>query len=74
VTAAHEDVAAAKVCRAAIGVASAFDLIPIATGLDRPEQRDSLRDWGCAQGMGDVYSSSESTPSTSIKYDKSAAS
>jgi len=55
VTAAHEDVGAAKVCRAAIGVATAFDLIPIATGIDALPARDALRDWGCVHGMGDFF-------------------
>jgi predicted signal transduction protein with EAL and GGDEF domain len=55
VAALNDNTAAMKVCRAAMGVAHAFDLIPIATGVDGIEQRDALIKFGCAQGMGDFY-------------------
>ena len=51
------DETALKICRAAIGVASALDLTPIATGVDNAEQRDVLQLIGCAQGIGDLYAS-----------------
>lgn len=49
------DEAALKVCRAAIGVAAALNLTPIATGVDDEEQRDLLLKLGCHQGLGDLY-------------------
>ena len=55
VAALNENTAAMKVCRAAMGVANAFDLTPIATGVDGIQQRDALITFGCAQGMGDFY-------------------
>jgi EAL domain-containing protein (putative c-di-GMP-specific phosphodiesterase class I) len=55
VAALNDNAAAMKVCRAAMGVAHAFDLIPIATGVDGIQQRDALIKFGCAQGMGDFY-------------------
>jgi EAL domain-containing protein (putative c-di-GMP-specific phosphodiesterase class I) len=51
----NDNTAAMKVCRAAMGVANAFDLTPIATGIDGIQQRDALITFGCAQGMGDFY-------------------
>jgi predicted signal transduction protein with EAL and GGDEF domain len=52
------DETALRICRAAIGVATALDLTPIATGVDDAHQRDVLRHLGCAQGIGDLYASS----------------
>lgn len=51
------DESALKICRAAIGVATALDLTPIATGVDDAHQRDVLRHLGCEQGIGDLYAS-----------------
>jgi EAL domain-containing protein (putative c-di-GMP-specific phosphodiesterase class I) len=51
------DETALKICRAAIAVATALDLTPIATGVDNADQRDVLRLLGCAQGIGDLYAS-----------------
>jgi EAL domain-containing protein (putative c-di-GMP-specific phosphodiesterase class I)/GGDEF domain-containing protein len=50
------DPAAFKVCRAAISVAVALGLTPIATAVDDSRQRDALLGLGCRQGMGDLYS------------------
>jgi EAL domain-containing protein (putative c-di-GMP-specific phosphodiesterase class I) len=36
-------------------MAKALDLIPIATGIDDKEQRNSLAELGCQQGSGDLY-------------------
>jgi EAL domain-containing protein (putative c-di-GMP-specific phosphodiesterase class I) len=36
-------------------MAKALDLIPIATGIDDKEQRNSLAELGCQQGSGDFY-------------------
>jgi predicted signal transduction protein with EAL and GGDEF domain len=46
---------ALKVCRTAVAMAKALDLIPIATGIDDKEQRNSLAELGCQQGSGDLY-------------------
>jgi predicted signal transduction protein with EAL and GGDEF domain len=46
---------ALKVCRAAMQVAGALGLEPIATGIDSAEQRDALLDMGCRLGCGDLY-------------------
>jgi EAL domain-containing protein (putative c-di-GMP-specific phosphodiesterase class I) len=46
---------ALKVCRTGVAMAKALDLIPIATGIDDKEQRDSLAELGCQQGSGDLY-------------------
>jgi EAL domain-containing protein (putative c-di-GMP-specific phosphodiesterase class I)/GGDEF domain-containing protein len=55
VSALDYDAAAHKVCRAAIRVAAALGLVPIATGIDDAHQRDLLLDFGCRQGLGDFY-------------------
>ncbi len=57
-TALRYDEAALKICRAAIGVAAALDLTPIATGVDDGDQRDLLLRLGCVQGLGDLYDAS----------------
>jgi predicted signal transduction protein with EAL and GGDEF domain len=46
---------ALKVCRTGVAMAKALDLIPIATGIDDKEQRNSLAELGCQQGSGDFY-------------------
>ena len=46
---------AAKVCRAAMQVAGALGLEPIATGIDTAAQRDALVAMGCRLGCGDLY-------------------
>jgi len=46
---------ALKVCRAAMQVAGALGLEPIATGIDGPAQRDALLAMGCRLGCGDLY-------------------
>ena len=50
-----KDPVAQRVCRASIGVAEALNLMTIATGVDSPEQRNSLIEMGCRQGSGDLY-------------------
>jgi diguanylate cyclase len=66
VTALHsEEIAlnevALKVCRAAISVAKALDLEPIATGVDNVEQRNALLSLGCPYGAGDLYRGASET-------------
>ncbi len=46
---------ALRVCRAGIALAQALDLVPMATGVDDIEQRNSLAKLGCQQGSGDLY-------------------
>jgi len=60
VTALVHDAAALKVCRAAVSVATALGLTPIATGVDDAGQRDSLLELGCRQGLGDLYDAVDS--------------
>jgi len=55
VTALAYDAVSLKVCRAAIGVASALNLTAIATGVDDARQRDLLLALGCRHGLGDLY-------------------
>jgi diguanylate cyclase len=60
VTALHSDDAslnavALKVCRAAISVARALGVEPIATGVDNLEQRNALLTLGCSYGAGDLF-------------------
>jgi predicted signal transduction protein with EAL and GGDEF domain len=61
VTALEHDAAALKVCRAAVSVAMALGLTPIATGVDDARQRDSLLALGCRQGLGDLYGAADAT-------------
>ena len=49
------DEVARKVCRAAISMATALDLVPIAFGVDTGKERDALLSLGCQQGSGDLY-------------------
>jgi EAL domain-containing protein (putative c-di-GMP-specific phosphodiesterase class I)/GGDEF domain-containing protein len=46
---------ALRVCRAGIAMAQALSLVPMATGVDDIEQRNSLAKLGCQQGSGDLY-------------------
>lgn len=46
---------ALKVCRAAMQVAGALGLEPIATGIDSDAQRSALLAMGCRLGCGDLY-------------------
>jgi EAL domain-containing protein (putative c-di-GMP-specific phosphodiesterase class I) len=55
VTELRRDEVALKVCRAAIGLANALGLPPIATGVDDEEQRRGLLALGCRFGSGDLY-------------------
>jgi predicted signal transduction protein with EAL and GGDEF domain len=50
-----DDPAAARVCRAVVGVARSLGLVPIATGIDNVAQRSALYALGCTQGIGDLY-------------------
>jgi EAL domain-containing protein (putative c-di-GMP-specific phosphodiesterase class I) len=54
-TALRADEVAMKVCRAAIGAATALGLSPIATGVDNAAQRDALLALGCQHGSGDLF-------------------
>jgi EAL domain-containing protein (putative c-di-GMP-specific phosphodiesterase class I) len=58
-TALSYDTAAVKVCRAAVSVAAALGLTPIATGVDDEQQRDLFLSFGCQQGLGDLYAASD---------------
>ena len=42
--------------RAILGLADAFELTPVAEGIERPEQLDRLLDLGCALGQGNLLS------------------
>ncbi len=42
-------------CRAGLAVAKALALVPIATNVDEPAQRDVLLALGCLQGSGNLY-------------------
>jgi EAL domain-containing protein (putative c-di-GMP-specific phosphodiesterase class I)/GGDEF domain-containing protein len=61
VTALEHDAAAIKVCRAAVSIATALGLTPIATGVDEVRQRDALLALGFRQGLGDLYGSVDAT-------------
>jgi EAL domain-containing protein (putative c-di-GMP-specific phosphodiesterase class I) len=49
------DPIARKVCRAGIAMASALELVPIATGVDHAGIRDALLELGCPLGSGDLF-------------------
>jgi EAL domain-containing protein (putative c-di-GMP-specific phosphodiesterase class I)/GGDEF domain-containing protein len=49
------DEVARSVCRAALSVATALGLAPIATGVDNQQQRDVLIEMGFRYGTGDLY-------------------
>ena len=51
----QSDPKALKLCRAALAIAKAYALTPIAASVDEPAQRDILLDLGCLQGSGDLY-------------------
>jgi EAL domain-containing protein (putative c-di-GMP-specific phosphodiesterase class I) len=55
VSAIQTDANALKLCRAGIGLAKTLGLIPIATAVDEPAQRDALLALGCQQGSGELY-------------------
>jgi predicted signal transduction protein with EAL and GGDEF domain len=55
VTPLRSDGVAQKVCRAAIGLATALGITPIATGVDDSAQREALVALGCRYGSGDLY-------------------
>jgi predicted signal transduction protein with EAL and GGDEF domain len=55
VAALRGDPVARKVCRAAIEMAAALNLVPIATGVDDAATRDALLELGCSYGSGDLY-------------------
>lgn len=57
VTASLSDPAASQVCRAVTSIANAFDLLPIAVGIDARSQLDALMAMGCRYGSGDFYPS-----------------
>lgn len=44
-----------KVCRAAMSLANALDIAPIAAGIDHRSQRDALIALGCRYGSGDFF-------------------
>jgi diguanylate cyclase len=60
------DAVSVKVCRAAIGVASALNLTAMATGVDDARQRDLLLDLGCRQGTGDLYDAADASVLASL--------
>jgi diguanylate cyclase len=55
VVAADQEPSALRICRAAIGMATGLELIPIATGIDNEQRRACLVGLGCKQGLGDLY-------------------
>jgi EAL domain-containing protein (putative c-di-GMP-specific phosphodiesterase class I) len=55
VAALRTDPVARKVCRAGIEMAAALGLVPIATGVDDADIRDTLLQLGCSYGSGDLY-------------------
>jgi len=57
----RDDPVALKVCRAGFAVAKALNLIPIATGVDDPGQREALLNLGCEYGSGDLYKTEDLT-------------
>jgi EAL domain-containing protein (putative c-di-GMP-specific phosphodiesterase class I)/GGDEF domain-containing protein len=59
VAALRTDPVARRVCRAAIEMASALALVPIATGVDDAETRDALLELGCMYGSGHLYRDAE---------------
>jgi predicted signal transduction protein with EAL and GGDEF domain len=55
VTGLRRDALARKVCQAGIAVARAFELTPLASGVDDTEQREALLALGCRYGSGDLF-------------------
>jgi EAL domain-containing protein (putative c-di-GMP-specific phosphodiesterase class I) len=49
------DATAQTMCRAVVSMACALRLVPIATAVDSPLQRQCLMSIGCEQGSGDYY-------------------
>ena len=67
VVAADDQPSAAKICRAAIGMAAGLDLMAIATGIDSEQRRARLAGMGCSEGLGDLYADElGSTAETSL--------
>ncbi len=64
----RDDPIALKVCRAGIGVARALNLIPIATGVDDPGQREALLNLGCQYGSGDLYKTEDLTGALCVPH------
>jgi EAL domain-containing protein (putative c-di-GMP-specific phosphodiesterase class I)/GGDEF domain-containing protein len=58
VTAALNDAAALKMCRAGTALSKALGWTPIAVGVDGALQRDTLLDLGCEYGSGELYGDS----------------
>jgi predicted signal transduction protein with EAL and GGDEF domain len=72
VAALRADPVARKVCRAAIDMAAALGLVPIATGVDDAGTRDALLELGCSYGSGDLYQLdgldiTDSPPSSAVR-------
>lgn len=57
ITSAKRDAVSANAARAAISVARALDLVPIASGIDDEDDRNRWRESGCVQGLGDCFGS-----------------
>jgi EAL domain-containing protein (putative c-di-GMP-specific phosphodiesterase class I)/GGDEF domain-containing protein len=57
VTAAPEKPAALRFCLGAIALAHAYDLTPIASGIDNESVRQQMLGLGCEQGLGDCFGS-----------------
>ena len=55
VTAAREDEVALRATRAALMLAAALDLMPIASGVDDEGDRQRIRELGAVQALGDLY-------------------
>lgn len=55
ITSARRDAISAGAARAAISIAKALDLVPIASGIDDEEDLQRWRESGCVQGLGDRF-------------------
>jgi EAL domain-containing protein (putative c-di-GMP-specific phosphodiesterase class I) len=55
VTAAPEKPSALRFCLGAIALAQAYDLTPIASGIDTEAARQQILGLGCEQGLGDCF-------------------
>ena len=55
ITSAKRDAISANAARAAISIARALDLVPIASGIDDEDDRQRWRESGCVQGLGDCF-------------------
>ena len=61
------DATAHKLCRAIVGIATAFNLTPIATAVDDEQQRDDLLAMGCRLGQGDWFAAIAILPAGTAK-------